>query len=320
MTRLEDCCYRCPTCTNTYCGDDTEPIDGLCPGCHESIGITQPGIYDMSNAAYHRETGWLSSTYLKSLLPEFFKQGGSQDALDFGSLFHVVVLEPDHLDDFPADNGLAVLDPKVIGIKADGKPSDSPTSTKAWKDAVAAEVAAGRRVITATEWQSMLDRAHAMADAVREHETAAELLYGIEGTVEESVFADVAGVPCRARFDKRIPSVILDLKSTSSKPGADSLSRSVADYGYDLSAAHYLAVAEAAGLDIQTFALVFVDKSDDHRVTVCDIDDSWLERGRALRDLAIRRHCGQADAYEGATGFLTLTRPRWARIPEGLTA
>lgn len=282
--------------------------------------ITEPGTYDMTNAEYHQQTDWLSSSYLKSLLPELYKQGGSQDAFLFGSLFHTAVLEPELLDDFPAENGLAILDPKVIGIKADGKPSDSPTATKAWKDAVMAEVAAGRQVLTTVEWKAMLDRADSMANAVREHDVAADLLYGIDGAIEESVFVDVDDVPCRARFDKRIPSVIVDLKSTSSKPGADSLNRSVADCGYDLSAAHYLAVAEAAGLDVQTFALVFVDKSEDHRVTVCDIADDWLARGRELRDIAIRRHCGQADAYEGATGFLTLTRPRWARIPEGLIA
>lgn len=282
--------------------------------------ITKPGLYDMPNASYHEQTDWLSSTYLKSLLPEHYKQGGSQEALDFGSLFHVVVLEPDRVDTFLEENGITVLDPKVIGVKADGTPAASPTSTKAWGEAVAAAMTAGRRVITQAEWDSMLDRAHAMADAVKAHETAAELLYRREGQVEESAFAEVDGVPCRARFDKRIPGVIVDLKSTSAKPGKDSLSRAVADWGYDLSAAHYLAVAEAAGLDAPTFALVFVDKSDEHRVTVCELDDDWLERGRALRALAIARHYGKADAYEGATGFLTIPCPRWARIREDYAA
>jgi hypothetical protein len=270
-----------------------------------------PGLYDMPNDAYHAEEAWLSSSMLKRLLPEHYKTGGSQEALDFGTLFHTAVLEPDNLA------GYVALDAEKIGVKADGTPAQNPMMTVAWKKAVAAAGAEGKTVIA----QADLDRALAMRDAVASHETAAELLFRREGAAEESAFAIVDGVPCRARFDKRIPGVIVDLKSTSAKPGRESIRRAVIDYGYDLSAAHYLAVAQELGLDVQGFGLVFVGKeplpsTGLHPVTVCDLDAAFLERGRVLRAKAIARHLEAEDAYEGATGFLTLDCPPWAHLQE----
>lgn len=258
----------------------------------------------MPNADYHAETAWLSSSYLKTLLPEHYKQGGSQEALDFGTLFHTAILEPENLSEYVA------LDAEKIGVKSDGTPAQNPTMTAAWKKAVAEAEADGRTVIA----QSDLDLAFAMREAVKAHDVAAELLFHRDGEAEESAFAYVDGVPCRARFDKRIAGAIVDLKSTSTKPGPDAIARAVIDYGYDLSAAHYLAVAEALDLNVQAFALVFVSKADPHYVTVADLDPAFLERGRALRAKAIARHLNAEPPYEGASGFLTLECPRWAQI------
>lgn len=275
--------------------------------------ITEPGLVaDLSNADYHAQTEWLSSSYLKSLLPERYKTGGSQEALDFGTLVHTVVLEPENLGEYVA------LDADKIGVKSDGTPAQNPTMTAAWKRAVAEAEADGKTVIA----QRDLDRAWAMRESIAEHETAARLLFSDDGASELSAFAvDDNGIRHRARFDRRIPGVIVDLKSTSGKPGRESTARSVIDYGYDLSAAHYLTVADLLGLDIQAFAFVFVSKepgaNGKHFVTVCDLDDAFLSRGRALRAQAIRRHLDPAEPpYEGAAGFLTLDCPRWANLQE----
>src|SRR5690606_22348302 len=80
------------------------------------VNITEPGIYEMSNEAYHAQEAWASSTGLKSLLPERYRTGGSQDALDFGTLFHTAVLEPDNLAEYVA------LDSEKIGLKSVATP------------------------------------------------------------------------------------------------------------------------------------------------------------------------------------------------------
>lgn len=272
----------------------------------------EPGLTgDLTNAEYHAVTDWWSSSQLKAALPERYKAGGSQEALDFGTLVHSVVLEPDSL------GHLVVLDAAAIAgtNPKTGAPYDAPHMTTRYKAAVAEAAQDGKTVVAQADW----DTAHAMRDAIAAHDTAARLLFSDDGASEESAFAvDFDGVQHKARFDRRIPGAIIDLKTTSAKPGRDSLTRAIIDYGYDLSAAHYLAVAELLGLDVQAFAWVFVDKSDDHRVTVVDVEAAFLDRGRALRSQALRRLTDPtADAYEGATGFLTLTLPRWAEIEIG---
>lgn len=269
--------------------------------------ITEPGLYpDLRNATYHAQTDWVSSTMLKALLPEHYRLGGNQDALDFGTLFHTVVLEPDSVDAYVA------LDAHEIGRKADGSPATNPTMTAAWKRAVAEVESDGRTVVS----QSDLDRALSMRDAVMAHETAADLLFSNGGRSELSAFAvDSNGVQHKARFDRFIPGTIIDLKSTASKPGERSLTRTAVDYGYDLSAAHYLAVAELLGLQVDTFTLVFVGKEAPYRVTVCDLDDMFVKRGMDLRAHALERAARKVEPYEGATGRLTLLCPEWA-LPE----
>lgn len=269
--------------------------------------MTEPGLYaDMTNEAYHGHDDWLSSSTLKRYLPEHYKQGGSPEALSFGTLVHEAVLEPHLLDHY------VPLDAAKIGVKADGTPAQSPTMTAAWKRAVAEVEADGKKVVA----QEDFDTALAMRDAITRHDTAPRLLFADDRHVEESAFAVVDGVQCRARFDTRIAGGIVDLKSTSAKPGRKSLERAIVDYGYDLSAAHYLIVAQELGLDATAFSLVFVAKTDPFYVTVVDLDESFLARGRALRAAAINRHRRTADAYDGATGFITLSCPRWADIQE----
>lgn len=266
----------------------------------------EPGLrYDLANDDYHADTEWLSSSVLKRLLPEHYKAGGSQDALDFGTLFHTVVLEPDNLA------GYVVLDAAAIAgdNPKTGRPYDSPTMTAKYKAAVAEAAQGGRIVVAQDAW----DKAHAMRDAVVAHSDARALIYDGAGANEESAFwADESGVKHKARFDRRIPGALVDLKSTSAKPGLRSLTNECISWGYDFSAAHYLAVAAGLKLDAETFLHVWVEKVEPYRVTVTELDLLFVMRGRTLRDQALERHHKQAEPYEGATGRLTLICPEWA--------
>jgi hypothetical protein len=263
---------------------------------------------------YHADDLYLTSSRLKAALPEHYKTGGSPDALAFGTLLHIAVLEPDRLADY------AILDAaKIAGDNPKtGRPYDAPQMTARYKAAVAEAQQDGRTVID----QADLDRALTMRDAIAAHDTAARLLLSDDGASEVSAFAmDEAGVRHKARFDRQIPGAVIDLKSTSAKPGADSLARAVVDFGYETSAAHYLAVAELLDLDVQAFVWVFVSKADRPLVTVVEPDEALLQRGRVLRRRAIRRLTDPAaDPYEGARGYLTLTCPRWAELTEEIAS
>lgn len=285
--------------------------------CAEVGGLISPGIHlDLSNADYHADTDYLSSSVLKRALPERYKAGGSQDALDFGTLFHTVVLEPENLSSYTVLDAAAIAgdNPKT------GKPYDSPTMTAKYKAAKAEAEQSGAIIVTQEDW----DKAHAMREAAARHEQAAALLFG-DGTSEASLFWQPSDGPAhKARFDRLLDGCGVDLKSTNAQPGEDALTKAVLNYGYDVSAAHYLEVANGLELGVTAFWLVFVSKEPPHYVTVCNLSDDFLTRGRILRALAIERLTNPDVAkYHGAEGHLTLTPPPYARmsdLPAGVPA
>lgn len=252
-----------------------------------------PGIYDnLSNSDYHGETDWVSSSMLKHHLPEHYKRGGSQDALDFGTAFHTT----------------------VFGVGDPIRPIPWLTwQGKAAQEERAAAYEAGEVPILEKD----LPRLAAMADAVKAHPLASELVFNEPGRPELSVFADVDGVPSRCRFDKLLDvGHGIDLKTTAAMPSEYALVRAIIDYGYDVSADHYLRVASAAGLDVDQFSLVFCSKEPPHYVTVVELDQSFYERAAVLRDLAVERilHSEMVPAYPGANERLTVSLPRWAAL------
>jgi hypothetical protein len=256
--------------------------------------VMDAGIYtDLSNADYHAQEGWVSSTQLKRLLPETYGTGGgNQAALDFGSALHSKVL---------------------------GGPSE-PIQVVAAANWMSNAAKAARTEAYAAGSIPLLEKdveqLDAMYEAVGSHSVASELLFGGEGRNELSVFAEVDSVPSKARFDRIVGTTAIDLKTTSAKPGAHNLARAVLDWGYDASAAHYMAVAEAAVIQVDEFLLVFVCKDSPHYVTVVELTPEWIDRGNELRHKALERyvHPQMVDAYEGQSQTLTLTLPRWAQL------
>ena len=271
----------------------------------------KPGLhFDLPMDDYHSLTDWHSSTQLKALLPETYKPfTGTTPAMSFGTLVHTLALEPALAAD------IVPLDETVVGVKADGTLAKKPTETTAWKAAVAEVEADGKRVVAQADW----DRAVAMVDAIHDHPEAGPLIFGSGGVNEESAFwVDDDGVKHKARFDRRIPGALIDLKTTMAQPGAYSLGKQVTSYGYELSAAHYLAVADGLELGVDEFLHVWAEKTEPFRVTVTELDDYFLARGRSLRELALQRAAGLVEPYEGATGRLLLDCPMWASSDDEL--
>ncbi len=277
-------------CAGTY--------QGLTCGCRCHQGM-HGVIYDLPNEAYHAEQEHLSSSALKALLPEHYgPPPADRTALDVGTAFHT----------------------RVFGTNEDIEIVDAATwRGKAAEEAREAALARGAVPILAGD-SEMVDR---MVARLRTHEEAMALLEQPAARPEVSCFAeDTDGMKVKARFDLLAP-VAVDLKSTKSDPLSEyDLLKAVIGFGYDLSAAHYLDVAAACGIEIEDFALIFVGKTGRHNVRVVTLDADFLARGRALAALAKHRHAHPETVgpHPGASGFVTLSPPRWATEPEGIPA
>jgi hypothetical protein len=244
--------------------------------------ITKPGlVFDLDENTYHADTTTLSASGAKTLLGNRPPSPDS-DALHFGSLVHTVILEPHKLDTY------AVLDPDEIGVKANGDRADNPTATKAWKDAVFAAKRDGLTVIA----PKMLAKARALAAAVKKHPEAGRLLAAATGH-EVSAYADhPSGARVRARFDLIGPGFIGDIKTTRDAD-PENFGRSMHAFGYHISAANYLDIARANGLEVDRFDLICVEKEPapggDYRVSVLEIHPDAIDLGRQLMAEACAR-------------------------------
>src|SRR3546814_4796069 len=117
--------------------------DAMVDAADRETGVKEGLHFDLPNDDYHGLTDWLSSTQLKRLLPEHYDEGSmSQPALDFVTLVHSVVLEPDTLDHY------VTADAAKIGVKADGTRATNPTSTSAWKAFVAEAEESGQPIVS----------------------------------------------------------------------------------------------------------------------------------------------------------------------------
>ena len=244
--------------------------------------MRDPGlVFDLDEKEYHADTETLSASGAKILLGKRPPSPDS-DALAFGRLVHVVILEPHKLDTY------AVLNADVIGVKADGTKADNPTATKAWKDAVFAAKRDGLTVID----EHRLDHARGLAAAVLNHPEAARLLTAATAH-EVSAYADhPSGARVRGRFDLIGPDFIGDIK-TARDADPEFFGRAMNAYGYHIAAANYMDIARANGLKAERFDLICVETDPtpggEYRVSVLEIHPDAINKGRELMAEACAR-------------------------------
>ena len=214
-------------------------------------------------------------------------------AMEFGTMFHALVLEP-HL--FAERYALA---PQVDRRTKEGK-----ATFEQWQaDNL------GKQAVTGDDW----DRVHAMARAV-ERSGAGDLMTG--GVMEQPILWERDGAQLKAKLDCLTDRVIIDLKSTSVED-EESLQRAAWQHGYHISAAAYIEAAKiATGNDLGK-VFVFVHSTAPHDVIVLEAGEEFIARGRALWDRAVRTYaaCVEFDDWPGMASSFTSTSlqpPRWA--------
>ena len=213
-------------------------------------------------------------------------------AMEFGTLLHCLVLEPQ-----------VFAERYAVAPAFDRRTKDGKFAAEQW-----AADNAGKIGVSSAD----MDKAHAMAYAV-EQSGAGDLMTG--GRFEVPVLWERDGVPCKAKLDCVTDQAIIDLKTTSADD-EDGLQRAAWQFGYHISAAAYIEAARVlTGKELPKI-FVFVSSTAPHDVVLMEAGADFVEFGAALWDKAVRTYaaCVEFDDWPGLAANCTgkLKPPRWA--------
>jgi exodeoxyribonuclease VIII len=217
-------------------------------------------------------------------------------AMRWGTLVHTAILEPE-----------TMAERHIVAPACDRRTTAGKAEWAAFQAA-----ANGREVISEDEAAALESiRAMAHSDPV-----AGPILAKISD-VERSIFwtdADT-GLDCRCRPDAILDNgYILDVKTTTDA-GADSFSRSIAQWRYHVQAAFYSDGYEAEfGAPPKGFAFLAIEKEPPYLCAVYLIDYKAVLRGRSeyQADLRTLRTCIDTDTWPGLSDKPTrIDLPKW---------
>lgn len=250
---------------------------------------------------YHADTSHVTASMLKTLRksPRIYeatyitKSIWSEPSREMliGSAVHCLALEPDEFDDRYIVN-----------------PHES-RRTKAYKEWAAEE---SREVLTLSE----MHRVKRAATALSGNPCIAVALTA-DGKVENTFrwVCPETKVPCKFRPDKIAGRVVLDIKTTSECSEAY-FTKQVADFGYHLQQAHYIAGAESCtGQPGWSFVFGVVETKPPYRCRAYRLDDEAASIGAEVRwelltDLRSRLESGDwSEPYEQELKDISL--PHW---------
>jgi hypothetical protein len=256
---------------------------------------------DMDADAYRASEG-ISASDLKHIVPPktpahyFANVSGRTErvqtkAMLLGTLAHLAVLEPHKLD-----AAFAVRPAHITDLRT--------KEGKEWKSSVGALPVLD---------QGEADALHGMRDAVAANAAAAALLRG--ASYEVSLWAEhpATGLPIKGRLDALGAGVIADVK-TCEDASPQGFGAAAARFLYDLSAAHYMALADLCGRPVDSFWWIAVEKSAPFAVAVYQPSEEVMARGIRLAEAALARvaECCERQEWPGYPASAVLQYPVWA--------
>ena len=274
---------------------DTLDLTGIVRGLDEATYFSHPS---------------LSSTGARLLLPEYkgspkkFKWAQSHPrtsrTFDVGHAVHAKVLGV----------GAGIVRYPAEHLTPSGNVS-TKKETVAWESE---QRAAGFTPVSPDE----AGRVDAMAKAVLSHESARPI-FEVAAHREVSVFAEVDGVPARARFDALSGETTRGIVAADLKTGDDAtkagFEKSVAKWGYDVQGGHYDDVYEASeGRPVDEFYFVAVERTAPFEVGVFLLPEMWKLMGKqkAAEARRIYRECTETGVWPGYdTTIQFLDPPMW---------
>lgn len=267
--------------------------------------VTLPhGIHlGVPEATYHERVLGLASKGALDLVrrsPAHYKQwiDGDPDASDddedesrvfaFGKAFHCALLEPERFIE------AYTVEPAF----GDCRKKENKAARDAWR-----KENEGALKLTMREHLAC----RRMAESIRRHSRASKLLLGGQAEVTARWRDEDTGLECKARADYLVEErgLLVDVKTTENA-SYEAFRRSIANYGYHRQDAFYRAGFAAAGVKIEHFVFVVVEKTAPYAVAVYTLDEDGCAAGR----LAVR------DSLETLADCLE--RNDWAAYPEDI--
>lgn len=170
----------------------------------------------------------------------------------------------------------AALDkPRVIWDRKTKTGRTAPRSGADW-EAFRAEHA-DKLVLTPAEARKADD----IADAIRRHPIANELMYSPTVAHDVGIQWSIMGRACSSHLDALSPTAVIDLK-TAASANPERFTRSALFYAYHAQLAFYVDACKATGRGDLTAYIVVVESSPPYPVTVLHLDDDAIEAGRRL--------------------------------------
>lgn len=267
----------------------TQTLDELCLDMPAATYHASPGVSNTMLKVFHQSPRDYWAQYIGMTV-----EREPTDAMDFGTVAHAMILDPDSLPQ------LALLIPRSA-LNAQGHKKG-----RAWTDFKA--TLNGRLAIKPEERR----RLTAVHNAVFANELANGLLQH-DGNNEVSIFWDGI-LPRRSRLDRLAPPFIVDIKTT------EQMSRWVHtanEKEYYRQAAYYLHAATHISKDIERFIFVAVQTVAPFHVrcfeySVDDISDAMGEINADLHELARRI---EIDRWhdDRELGINEISIPRWKK-------
>ncbi|MEM7239695.1 MAG: PD-(D/E)XK nuclease-like domain-containing protein, partial [Pseudomonadota bacterium] len=101
------------------------------------------------------------------------------------------------------------------------------------------------------------------------------------GECERAHFSVLGGCWARCMTDCEHGDIVYDYKTTGGSASPEAAIKTIADFGYDAQAAHYLDVLESLETDRpRTFRFIIQEKTAPYALSVVQIDDGWLAVAR----------------------------------------
>lgn len=203
---------------------------------------------------------------------ERYKSEGSisTSAMEFGTLFHSYILEPDKFKSLAvSENEFIKLHPEAV---ENGSPNRRLKVYQEWKNLIP------ENMILLT--QEQMSNLQGMKEMVYSHPLANKFL-SMEGKTEIPIFWDYMGIKCKAKIDRLVETekenIVIDLKKTQD---CTRINKTIIDYEYYRQLAYY-----SLGMEILTgkptrAIFIFCEEQAPHGVVVAELSPEYVAVGR----------------------------------------